>query len=78
MTSQGTLTEMEGSGTVDLLIKIACFVTKVNSVFNIKMSKNVNRTEPSPSVRVPWTSINNLMVLLIPVISWRVLITIVA
>jgi hypothetical protein len=25
-------------GTVDLLIKVACFVTKVNNIFNIKVA----------------------------------------
>ncbi len=35
-------------GTVDLLIRVECFVKKVN--------KEVSCTEPSPSVRVPWLS----------------------
>jgi hypothetical protein len=36
--NQGTLTEGEGSVSVDLLIKVACFVKKVNNVYNIKSS----------------------------------------
>jgi hypothetical protein len=35
---QGTLTERGRLNTVDLLTKIACFETKVNNIFNIKMS----------------------------------------
>jgi hypothetical protein len=32
-------------GTLDLLVKAACFVKKVNNIFNIKVAKEVNRTE---------------------------------
>ncbi len=38
-------------GTVDLLIKVACFVKEVNDIFKIKRSWSkleVNGTEPSP------------------------------
>ncbi len=35
---QGMLTEGEDSSTVDLLIKLASFIKKVNNIFNIKMS----------------------------------------
>jgi hypothetical protein len=33
---QGTLTEREKLSTVDLLIKVACFVKKVNNIFKYK------------------------------------------
>jgi len=33
LSQQGKLTEGERLGTVDLLIKIACFVKKVNNIF---------------------------------------------
>ncbi len=45
--------------TFDLLIKVACFVTKVNNVFNKKWAylnelvQGGQRTEPFPYVRVP-------------------------
>jgi hypothetical protein len=35
---QGTLTERGRLSTVDLLTMIACFATKLNNIFNIKMS----------------------------------------
>jgi hypothetical protein len=35
---QGILTEGEMLSTVDPLIKVACFVKKVNNIFNIKRS----------------------------------------
>jgi hypothetical protein len=43
--------------TVDLLIETACFVKKVKNIFNIERSKNkeINRSEPSSSVRLPWS-----------------------
>ncbi len=43
--------------TVDLLIKLACFVKNVNNIFNIKrrLFKILNRSEASPSVRLPCT-----------------------
>ncbi len=56
---QGNLTEREGFSTVDLLIKAACFVTKVNGIFSIKAAdinlytRRSTFTEPSPSVRIP-------------------------
>jgi hypothetical protein len=46
--------------TVDLLIKVACFVKKKNivSVKNALIStsqyKEVNGTDPSSKVRIPW------------------------
>jgi hypothetical protein len=47
--------------TVNLLKMIRCFVRKVNNKFQHKKQhiytsncKEVNRTEPSPSVRLPW------------------------
>jgi hypothetical protein len=56
--SQGTLTEVERLSTFDLLINVTCFVTKENNIFNMQRSctcyyKEVNRTEPSPSARLP-------------------------
>ncbi len=52
---QGILTK--GGRKVDL-IKAACIVKKVNNMFNKKGAnvKEVNRTEPSPSVRLPCDS----------------------
>jgi len=43
--------------THDLLIKLACFVKRVNIIFWLKTSscKVVNCTGPSPLVRLPWT-----------------------
>jgi len=35
-TCQGILTEGRGLSTIDLLIKLACFVKKENNIFNIK------------------------------------------
>jgi hypothetical protein len=35
---QGILTKGERLSTVDLLIKVACFVKEVNNIFNIKRS----------------------------------------
>ncbi len=35
---QETLTEGERLSTVNLLIKVVCFVTKVSKIFNFKMS----------------------------------------
>ncbi len=43
--------------TVDLLIKVGCFVMKENKVSEWKgadINKEVNRTKLSPSVRLPW------------------------
>jgi hypothetical protein len=38
MHHQGTLTEREGSSTVDLFIKMACIINKENNVCNFKSS----------------------------------------
>ncbi len=35
---QGILTEGEGSSTVDLLIKVTCFLNDANNIFNMKRS----------------------------------------
>jgi hypothetical protein len=35
---QGILTERERLSTADLLMKVTCFVKKVNNIFNIKRS----------------------------------------
>ncbi len=35
-TNQGTLSIREGLSTVHLLIKVTCFATKVNNIFDIK------------------------------------------
>jgi hypothetical protein len=38
MQNQGTLTEGEGGlSTVDLLVKVACFVKKVKDIFSTKL-----------------------------------------
>jgi hypothetical protein len=47
MSIQGTLTEGEVSGADDLLIKVACFVGKVNNIFNIKPDNLNSSTVPS-------------------------------
>ncbi len=39
MLDQGTLTEGDGSVQFDPPIKVPCFVTKVNNIFSIKMSR---------------------------------------
>jgi len=36
--SRNTITERETLITVDLLIRVDCFVTEVNNIFNIKIS----------------------------------------
>jgi hypothetical protein len=47
--------------TVNLHIKVVCFVKDVDYIFNIKRRSSklvkcyeVNGTEPSPTVRLPW------------------------
>jgi hypothetical protein len=51
----------ERISTVDLLIKIGCFVKKGKIEFQFEKQlrktskfKEVNRTDPSPSERLPW------------------------
>jgi hypothetical protein len=36
--NQGVLPERERLSTFQLLIKVACFVTKVNNIFNVKIN----------------------------------------
>jgi hypothetical protein len=51
---QGILTEREGS--VDLLLRVACFILKVSNIFSIKradLDKLFDHIEPSPSIRFP-------------------------
>ncbi len=50
-----------GLSVIDLLIKIACFGKTKKSIFVYKPTnlnkleyKEVNRTDPSPTVRIPW------------------------
>jgi hypothetical protein len=46
----------ERLNTVDLLVRVACFASKVTNIFNIKtpdLNKVVNGTEPSLSESVP-------------------------
>jgi len=58
---QGTLTE----GKTDLLVKIGCFVIK-NSIISVLIAasrtvyyKEVKRTYPSRSARIPWLDFVN-------------------
>ncbi len=58
MTNTGKTERRGRLCTVDLLIKVACFVKKyiVFAISNANCQyKEVNCTEPSPSVRVPWS-----------------------
>jgi hypothetical protein len=51
-----TLTESGRLGKADLLVNITCMI-KNNIYFIIKSNwfvKEVNCTDPSPSVRIPW------------------------
>ena len=64
---QGTLTEGEGLSTVALLALTSLdefiFILKIYVAFFYKTSylnEEVNCTEPSPSVSIPWFNINNL------------------
>ena len=56
-TYHGTLTPEEGLSTVDLLLKVACFVKK--NIFSVlkgsDLNKEVNCTDPYPPVRIPCT-----------------------
>jgi hypothetical protein len=48
--------------TVDLLIKLGCFVKKEHKVLELKgadLNKEVKCTEPSTSIRLPWLAPSN-------------------
>ncbi len=58
---QGTLTERERLSTIDLLIKVTCFVTDINNIFYAKRSlyklvstRRSTVLKPSISARAPW------------------------
>ncbi len=60
----GNTNWMGGLSTVDLLIKFACFVKKVNKCMHFQKElictswyKEVNGTDPSRLVSIPWTNI---------------------
>jgi hypothetical protein len=66
--------------TVDLLLKVACFVKKENNSFNVKMSwfklvstrRSTVLIRPSPSVRLPWLQ-HQLSIILLLMHNYKVI-----
>jgi hypothetical protein len=64
--------------TVDLLIKITCFVKKIFQ-YKKKLTltseyKEVKCTDPSPSVRIPWTEfLTRLLIVVVPVATTKIM-----